>query len=134
MKITLLFLKLVMIGVALLFVTSLSAQTTRTTQTTKKAQLTQTIQTVQMSNQVKCLAIEPGTLCTDVEPFCGDDCDNSQYCATTCWTTSEGPPWSGGGATTSTAILYCSEGTYANCHYSGPPWPTGTNPDNIPLS
>ena len=32
-----------------------------------------------------------------------------------------------------TNLLYCQNVTYANCHYSGPPWATGTNPENIPL-
>jgi hypothetical protein len=30
-------------------------------------------------------------------------------------------------------MLYCENTTYANCHYSGPPWATGSNRDNIPL-
>ena len=85
------------------------------------------------SAALQCPDITPGNLCTSQQAYCGDKCGNTPYCATTCWTTSSGPPWSGGGSTDATAMLYCKSATYANCHYSGPPWPTGTNSDNRPL-
>lgn len=81
----------------------------------------------------ECPQFEPGTLCSSVEPFCGDDCDNTPFCPTTCWTSSSGPAWGGGGEGSTTNQLYCEKATYANCHFSGPPYPTGTNQDNIPL-
>ncbi len=85
------------------------------------------------SGSSDCPQFAPGTVCTDVSPFCGDDCDNLPFCPTTCWTTSSGPAWSGAGVGSASNNLYCPEGTYANCHYSGPPWPTGTSSDNVPL-
>lgn len=81
-----------------------------------------------------CPQFPPQTLCTDLgsKPFCGDDCSNTPYCLTTCWPTDAGPAWSGGGSSDSYQ-LYCPYATYANCHYSGPSYPTGTNEDNIAL-
>jgi len=63
------------------------------------------------------------TPCLWQPPYCGDDCDNTPYCRTNCSTT----------GSSDTNSLYCEYGTYANCHDSGPPWPTGMDPDNIPL-
>ncbi len=80
-----------------------------------------------------CPEFQPDTVCTDVTPYCGDDCDNLPFCPTTCWTTSSGPAWSGAGVGAESNNLYCPTGTYANCHYSGPPWPTGTSSENIPM-
>lgn len=71
-------------------------------------------------------------MCASVDPYCGDDCDNTPYCPATCATSDTGPPWSGG-SYGSTGMLYCPAATYALCHFSGPADPTGTNPDNIPL-
>ena len=79
-----------------------------------------------------CPQFAPGTLCSSQQPYCGDSCDNTPFCPTTCWPTESGPAWAGGGDS-NTYQLYCAEATYANCHYSGPPYPTGTNPENIPL-
>lgn len=79
-----------------------------------------------------CPQYDPGTLCTDVAPYCGDDCDNTPYCWPTCWPTSYGPAWSGGGQAP-THLLYCPDAVYANCHFSGPPYPTGTDGGNPAL-
>lgn len=79
-----------------------------------------------------CPQYDPGTLCTDVAPYCGDDCDNAPFCWPTCWPTSYGPAWSGGGQAPN-YLLYCPDAVYANCHFSGPPYPTGTDASNVAL-
>lgn len=85
------------------------------------------------STSSTCPTFEPGTLCSSQQPpYCGDSCDNYPFCPTTCWPTDAGPAW-GGAEGSGQGMLYCAKAIYANCHYSGPPWPTGTNPDNIPL-
>jgi len=81
-----------------------------------------------------CPEFKPGTLCnSQSSPYCGDNCDNTPFCPTNCWTSKSGPAWSGATLNSQTNLLYCANATYANCHDSGPPWVTGTNPDNIPL-
>ncbi|QLE78313.1 hypothetical protein FLM55_00595 [Francisella sp. Scap27] len=76
---------------------------------------------------------ESNQLCSNAKPYCGGNCSNTPFYPTTCKPTSYGSAWSGGGATVETKLLYCANSTYANCHYSGPLTPTGTNPDNIGL-
>lgn len=71
-----------------------------------------------------CPGFAPGTPCLWQSPYCGDDCGNLPFCLLTCEGASSG---------SETNLLYCESATYANCHYSGPPWATGTNPDNVPL-
>lgn len=110
--------------------------TTSTTSTQSTASNNGGSSTTQTNANV-CPALSSETACNSVTPYCGDDCDNSPYCAATCATSKSGPPWSGGSYTapdgTSTGMLYCPKATYALCHFSGPRTPTGTNPDNIPL-
>lgn len=69
-------------------------------------------------------------------PTCGTTCDNYPFEPTECWTTKHGPARANvilGGALQSTNMLYCREGSYALCFFSGPPQRTGTNPHNRPL-
>ena len=75
--------------------------------------------------------------CPDPPP-CGEDCSNHPFAPTDCWTTPYGPAkadviLAAGNPLTSTNFLYCEGGAYALCFFSGPPDPTGTNPDNRPL-
>ena len=80
-------------------------------------------------------AAATGEPCPDPPP-CGEDCTNYPFVATECWTTEYGPAKADvivGGALTSTNMLYCNGGAYALCFFSGPPDPTGTNPDNRSL-
>lgn len=71
-----------------------------------------------------CPGFAPGTPCLWQSPYCGDDCSNQPFCFMTCQGASSG---------SETNLLYCQNATYANCHYSGPPWATGSSSDNIPL-
>jgi hypothetical protein len=69
-------------------------------------------------------------------PACGDDCSNVPFEPTNCWTTPYGPAAADiivGDPLASTNMLYCEGGTYALCFFSGPPTPTGNNPENPPL-
>ncbi len=75
-------------------------------------------------SSASCPGFAPGTPCLWQSPYCGDDCGNLPFCLTTC---------QGADSGSETNLLYCESATYANCHYSGPPWATGTNSDNIPL-
>ncbi len=73
--------------------------------------------------------------CTQPPP-CGDDCSNYPFEPTQCWTTEYGPARANvivGAALSSTNMLYCREGSYALCFFSGPPWPGGTSDDNREL-
>ncbi|QIW10670.1 hypothetical protein [Francisella sp. LA112445] len=79
-----------------------------------------------------CPVFKPGQVCTSVNPFCGDNCSNTPFCTTTCWPTSAGSAWAGAGVTSETKQLYCPQSTFANCHFSGPPTPTGVNPSENP--
>lgn len=79
-----------------------------------------------------CPQAKPGTPCLDIRPFCEPFCSNSPYCVPTCDTSENGPAWAGGGQDPS-YMLFCPDAIYANCHYSGAPYPTGTDPNNIAL-
>jgi hypothetical protein len=73
--------------------------------------------------------------CTNPPP-CGDDCSNYPFQPTDCWTTDSLPAKADvivGNPLTSPNMLYCTGGAYALCFFSGPPTPTGKNPDNPPL-
>lgn len=79
-----------------------------------------------------CPGFASGTPCLWQDPYCGDECKNLPFCRTTCSpTTASGS--SDEAVSSQTQMLYCENTTYANCHYSGPPWATGSNPNNIPL-
>jgi hypothetical protein len=74
--------------------------------------------------------------CPDPPP-CGDDCSNVPFQRTDCWTTAYGPAKADiivGNPLKSTNMLYCDEGSYALCFFSGPPTATGKRrSDNQPL-
>lgn len=83
---------------------------------------------------------QDATYCSETR-FCGDSCTNTPFQPTLCWTTPYGPARAnvirvkpGGNATKSTNMLYCAQGHYALCFFSGPPTPTGKpGADNKPL-
>ncbi|WP_200283668.1 hypothetical protein [Rhabdochromatium marinum] len=79
-----------------------------------------------------CPQTMPGTLCSDVKPFCEPFCSNLPYCIPDCYTTEAGPAWAGGGQSQND-LLFCPYAEYANCHFSGPPYATGTDPSNVAL-
>lgn len=62
----------------------------------------------------------------------GENCGNYPFRPTDCWTTKHGPA-KADVMESSTNMLYCKEGAFALCFFSGPPTPTGKNPDNQPL-
>lgn len=80
------------------------------------------------------------TYCSETR-FCGDTCTNTPFVPTLCWTTKYGPARAnvirvkpGEQATQSTNMLYCPNGDYALCFFSGPPDATGKpNTGNKPL-
>ncbi|APC97278.1 hypothetical protein [Francisella frigiditurris] len=82
------------------------------------------------TKELSCPTFKSGALCLSEKPFCGDTCSNTPFCRTNCWPTEHGSAWSGGGVDSQTKQLYCEEATYANCHFSGPSYPTGSNSDN----
>lgn len=63
-------------------------------------------------------------------PPCGDECSNTPFRPTFCWTTPLGPARADV-VTALTNFLYCEGGTYALCFYSGPATPTA--PGGRPL-
>lgn len=63
---------------------------------------------------------------------CGDDCSNQPFVPNDCWTTPYGPA-KADIVISPTNMLYCPEGAYALCFFSGPPNATGSNPANKPL-
>ncbi|NJL27119.1 MAG: hypothetical protein HC897_04145 [Thermoanaerobaculia bacterium] len=74
---------------------------------------------------------ESATYCAETR-FCGSECSNTPFQPTLCWTTPYGPARAnvirveqGQQATQSTNMLYCPNGDYALCFFSGPPDPTG---------
>lgn len=77
-----------------------------------------------------CPNFKAGTVCSNIKPYCGESCSNTPYCQTTCWTSASGSAWSGAGRASQTNLLYCENNVYANCHFSGPSYPTGNNPNN----
>lgn len=70
--------------------------------------------------------------CPEPPVDCGSgpetNCDNYPFVPTACQPTANGPARADVVAGP-TNFLYCSGGTYALCFDSGPPQPTGTNPD-----
>ena len=75
-------------------------------------------------SSASCPGFAPGTPCLWQSPYCGEDCSNLPFCRMNCQGASSG---------SETNLLFCRNAIYANCHYSGPPWKTGSNPENIPL-
>jgi hypothetical protein len=84
--------------------------------------------------------------CPDPPP-CGDDCSNVPFVRNDCWTTPYGParadvvviaaadatgtdaaPGGPLAGKLSTNMLFCEQGAYALCFFSGPPDPTGKDP------
>ncbi|HEV8582654.1 MAG TPA: hypothetical protein VGX68_26605 [Thermoanaerobaculia bacterium] len=67
-------------------------------------------------------------------PTCaaGQTCSNYPFQRTDCWTTTHGPA-KADVIEGPNNLLYCKQGAYALCFFSGPPTPTGKNPDNPPL-
>jgi len=73
----------------------------------------------------------PQPLCSKVTPSCGNDCSNTPFELTRCWTTSYGPAKADvivvpagvkpAAATSSPNMLSCQGGAYALCFFSGPP-------------
>jgi hypothetical protein len=73
----------------------------------------------------------PQPLCANVTPSCGDNCSNTPFEATKCWTTPYGPAAadvvvvpsdaSSPVPTNSPNMLACQGGGYALCFFSGPP-------------
>lgn len=67
---------------------------------------------------------------------CGSTCSNYPFEPTECWTTKHGPARANviiGATLQSTNMLYCRDGSYALCFFSGPAQRTGTNSQNRPL-
>lgn len=62
----------------------------------------------------------------------GETCSNYPFYPTDCWTTEHGPARADV-VEGPTNLLYCDQGAYALCFFSGPPTPTGKNPNNPPL-
>lgn len=65
-------------------------------------------------------------------PPCDGDCSNYPFHPTECWTTKHGPAKADVVEGT-TNLLYCKDTPFALCFFSGPPTPTGKNPDNPSL-
>jgi len=73
----------------------------------------------------------PQPLCSSVTPPCGDNCTNTPFALTKCWTTTYGPAKADvivvpagakvQAATSSPNMLKCEGGAYALCFFSGPP-------------
>jgi hypothetical protein len=66
----------------------------------------------------ECPPTPPDSLCPNGR------CSNTPFVPTACWTTDYGPASADVFLATSN-FLYCEEGTYALCFFSGPPAPTG---------
>ena len=74
---------------------------------------------------------KPHPLCANVTPSCGNDCSNTPFELTKCWTTTYGPAQADvvvvpagtkpAAATKSPNMLSCQGGGYALCFFSGPP-------------
>lgn len=84
-----------------------------------------------------CATSDPATKAAAIPPPCspcgdGETCSNYPFQPTDCWTTKHGPA-KADIMEGPTNLLYCKEGAYALCFFSGPPTPTGKNPDNPPL-
>jgi hypothetical protein len=77
-----------------------------------------------------------GEMCPD-PPVCRGECSNYPFEPTTCNTTPHGPAKADiilGNPLQSPNMLYCDEGAYALCFFSGPPYATGkASSDNPPL-
>jgi hypothetical protein len=73
----------------------------------------------------------PQPLCANVTPSCGNNCSNTPFELTKCWTTTYGPAKADvvvvpagvkpALATKSPNMLSCQGGAYALCFFSGPP-------------
>jgi hypothetical protein len=71
--------------------------------------------------------VAPGEMCPD-PPACRGKCSNYPFEPTTCNTTPYGPAQADvilGNPLKSPNMLYCDEGAYALCFFSGPPYATG---------
>lgn len=85
------------------------------------------------SKSGKAKAEAPSANPCPMPPPCGNTCSNTPYKPTECWTTQYGPAKAD--IVSNVSLLYCigssgSGSPYALCAFSGPPYPTGTNPSN----